>query len=221
MADIFTEVEEDLRREKAKAIWARYGTYFVVVAVIAILAVGGHTWWRSYERSQQLEMADRYRAALAAPQDAASQESTMADVAANLEALAGEADGGYHLISLMRAASLYGQAGDHAAASQIYAQIAQDEAVDDLYRDLADILGAGQAAQASDADPGALLEALSPHLQAGSAWRFTALEVAAGLALQAGDAEQARTHLRTIADSPEAPQRASARAGEILRAVGE
>ena len=39
MADIFTEVEEDLRRDRAKQLWTRYGRYFVALAVVAILAV--------------------------------------------------------------------------------------------------------------------------------------------------------------------------------------
>jgi hypothetical protein len=217
VADIFTEVEEDLRRDKAKALWIRYGRYFVAVAVIAILAVGAHTWWRSYERSQQLEMADRFRAALSA-QDTNAEPAAAAE---RLEALAAQATDGYKLVALMRAAALYGAAGDHRAAADIYVRIAGDEGFEALYRDLATVLGTAQAAHAADADPAALLQQLVPHTEAGAPWRFTALEVAAGLALQAGESERAREFLGAIADSADAPQQSQRRATEILRAVGE
>ncbi|MCR9220850.1 MAG: tetratricopeptide repeat protein [Alphaproteobacteria bacterium] len=216
MSDIFTEVEEDLRRERAKALWTRYGRYFVAVAVIAILAVGAHTWWRSYERSQQLEAADRYQAVLAQQGQAGP-----ASVAADLEALADAAPDGYRMTALMRAAALHGEAGDHAAAAQTFERVAADDGVDRLYRDLAEVLAVSQAARAGDRDPADLLGRLAPHLEAGAAWRFTALEVAAGLALQAGDVDTAREHLSAIADSADAPQRSRARAAEILSAVGE
>lgn len=216
MSDIFTEVEEDLRRERAKALWTRYGRYVVAVAVIAILAVGAHTWWRSYERSQQLEMADRYAGALSG-----EVQDAPAETAARLEELAGGATDGYRLVALMRAAGLYGQAGEHQAAADIYRALAGDEAVEPLYRDLATILGAGQAAQAEGADTTALLSTVEPHTAAGEPWRFVALEVAAGLALQSGDPARAREMLGTIADSADAPRQSRNRASEILRAVGE
>ncbi|MBP5856808.1 tetratricopeptide repeat protein [Marivibrio halodurans] len=216
MSDIFTEVDEDLRRERAKALWKRYGRYVVAVAVIAILAVGAHTWWRSYEQSQQLEMADRYTAALAG-----GGESAPAETAARLEEFAGTAGEGYRLIALLRAAGFYGEAGEHRAAADIYGAIAADQSVETLYRDLATILGAGQAAQTEGADAAALLEEVAPHTVEGTPWRFIALEVAAGLALQAGKPDRAREFLGTIADNQEASQQSRSRAGEILRAVGE
>lgn len=216
MSDIFTEVDEDLRRERAKALWKRYGRYVVAVAVIAILAVGAHTWWRSYEQSQRLEMADRYTAALAG-----AGEDAPAETAARLEEFAGTAEGGYRLIALLRAAGFYGEAGEHQAAAEIYGAIAADQSVEALYRDLATILGAGQAARAEGADAAALLEEVAPHTVEGAPWRFVALEVAAGLALQAGEPDRAREFLGTIADNQEASQQSRFRAGEILRAVGE
>lgn len=217
MADIFTEVEEDLRRERAKQLWTRYGRYFVTLAVVAILAVGAHTWWRSYERSQQLETAERYQAALSE----GSVQDAPAEAASRLEGIAQQATGGYELTARMRAAGLYGQAGDHQAAADIYQAIAADEGVEQLYRDLAEVLAIAQAARIEGRDPQDLAARLAPHEAAGAPWRFTALEIGAGLALQQGDAAGARERLSAIADSADAPQQSRSRASEILRAVGE
>jgi len=217
VADIFTEVEEDLRRERAKNLWTRYGRYFVAAAVIVILAAGAHTWWRSYERSQQLETAERYQAALSE----GAVDAAPAEAAGRLEGLAQNAPGGYRLAALMRAAGLYGQAGDHAAAAQIYEAIAADSDVERLYRDLAEVLAIAQAARLAGRDPEDLLARIARHEEAGAPWRFSALEIAAGLALQAGDAAGARERLSAIADSADAPRQSRSRAAEILSAVGE
>ena len=46
MADIFQEVDEEVRREQLKKLWERYQNYVIAVAVVILLAVGG---WRAYD----------------------------------------------------------------------------------------------------------------------------------------------------------------------------
>ena len=52
MADIFREVEEDIRRDRLQQLWDKYGIYLIglVVGIIALtsLVVG----WRAYTQSQ-------------------------------------------------------------------------------------------------------------------------------------------------------------------------
>ena len=45
MADIFHEVEEDLRRDQAAAIWNKYGNYIIGAALLLVLAVAAHWGW--------------------------------------------------------------------------------------------------------------------------------------------------------------------------------
>ena len=56
MADIFNEIDEDLRRERAKKIWEKYGNLIIAAAVLVVLIVAG---WRAYEyyMQQQAEAA--------------------------------------------------------------------------------------------------------------------------------------------------------------------
>ena len=55
MADIFQEVDEEVRREQLKKLWARYGNYIVAACVVVVLAVGG---WRGYEWWQSKRAAE-------------------------------------------------------------------------------------------------------------------------------------------------------------------
>ena len=45
MTDIFQEVEQDLRRERYKKAWDRYGIYVIAVAVLIVVGTAG---WRGY-----------------------------------------------------------------------------------------------------------------------------------------------------------------------------
>ena len=46
MADIFQEVDEEVRRERARQFWERHGNLVIAVAVVIVLGVGG---WRGYQ----------------------------------------------------------------------------------------------------------------------------------------------------------------------------
>ena len=55
MADIFQEVEEEIRRERLKQLWDRYGLYIVIAAVLIVGAVAGWRGWQWYETKQAAE----------------------------------------------------------------------------------------------------------------------------------------------------------------------
>ena len=46
MADIFHEVDEEVRREQLKKLWDRYSIYLIALAVLIVAGVSG---WRGYE----------------------------------------------------------------------------------------------------------------------------------------------------------------------------
>ncbi len=52
MADIFDEIGEDLRAERAQKLFARYSWVLVVLAVLAVAGAGGWQWWRGRQQHQ-------------------------------------------------------------------------------------------------------------------------------------------------------------------------
>ena len=45
MADIFREIDEEVRRDKAAELWKKYGWVVTSLAVLAVLAVAGWQYW--------------------------------------------------------------------------------------------------------------------------------------------------------------------------------
>ena len=46
MADIFHEVDEEVRRERLQKLWERYNVLIIAVAVLIVAGIGG---WRGYQ----------------------------------------------------------------------------------------------------------------------------------------------------------------------------
>ena len=54
MADIFDEVNEDLKRDQMQKLWSRFGKYVILAVSIVVLGVGGrqgYTTWHNHQVS--------------------------------------------------------------------------------------------------------------------------------------------------------------------------
>lgn len=212
LADIFREVEEDLRRDKAAQHWKRYGRYIVGVAVFVIVATASYVGWKEYRLRQQTEFGERFSAALSLIQNKKEAEALDA-----LGALAQDAGAGYGTLARFRAAAIKLRQGDRAGAVAIYDVIAKDGRADALYAGLAALYYV--LAMLDSGDPDDLAKRLAPLLEPKSPWRYSARELAALLNLRKGEADKARESFTTLADDPKTPAGVRARAVEMLRAL--
>mgnify|MGYP003761292345 CR=1 FL=1 len=58
VADIFQEIDEELRQDRAAKLWSRYGNYVIAAAVLIVLSVGGYKFWTAHDlESRQAESA--------------------------------------------------------------------------------------------------------------------------------------------------------------------
>ncbi len=213
MADIFQEIDEELRRERASALWAKYGIYVIAVAVALVLATAGWAALRHYHTNQRLEAGDRFTAAMLA----ANQGQTEAAVTGFGEIASGGPEG-YALLARMQGAGLKVRAGDRAAAAAIYDSVAADTGAPEVYRNAALLLAVMQSVDSGD--PKALSDRLGPIAGDDSPWRHTAREIQAVLAVRAGDTARARTILGGLAKDIAAPQSLRTRAAEMMSALG-
>jgi hypothetical protein len=208
VADIFREIEEDLRRDNLKKLWSRYGRYLIAVAVAALLAAGSVAAWRNHEASQKRAQSRQYAAAFALA--SAGKEADAAQVFAEIA----REGGGYGLLARFEAAALLAKTGKKEAALALYDRLAQARELDPAFRSLATLLAA-----MLEKDPKARIERLKPLAAQGSPWRPTALELTALARLENGDRAGALAIYTKLAHDPATPARLKARAAQMAKAL--
>ncbi|WP_162913032.1 tetratricopeptide repeat protein [Rhodospirillaceae bacterium SYSU D60014] len=210
MADIFREIDEDLRREGLIKIWRRYGPFIIGAVLAIILAAVGYIAWERYAQQQQLDRARAYAAAVGALGE--SDETALQ----GFRELA-NGDDGYAALSYLRAAELRLEAGETEQAIEIYRGVANDDAIGEPFRSLARILMAMHSLDT--APPEEIAGWLEPLTGPADPWRHSAREMLGLLALRTGDSDRAVEIYTTLADDLEAPAALRARAAEILASL--
>jgi len=217
LPDIFDEVEEDLRAERAAQFWKRYGGVVAGAALLAVLGAGAWQGWAWYHQRQVTAAAAAY---LAADRDASAPGADLKAAGERFAELGRDSAGGYRTLARLRAAALKAETGDRDAALALWDQVARDSEVDSLYRDLAALLFVLHSLDAPNADPAQLAARVAPLTEPGNPWRASAQEVAALVALKRGEREEARRMLQALAQDVTAPQGVRGRAGRIAAELG-
>ncbi len=219
VADIFDELSEDIRAERARALARRYG---IVAGAAALLLVAGVGAWQGWEwrQGKQAEAAaapylDAMRAADALPPGPSPQRAPDADAFAKL---ASTAPAGYQSLALLREAALRWDSDAPDAAFALWTRLAADESADKLLRDLATLLWAQHSVDAGD--PAAIAAHTAKLEAAGNPWRPLALEVDALLALRQDDKPKAESLLRVLSVDALAPDGLRGRATALLTLLG-
>ena len=214
MSDIFDEVDEDLRADRAQRFLKRYGTWIAAAMLLVVAGVGALQGWRWYQDRQAVKAAESFLAASAA---AAVPNADAAAIAGRFTGTAAEAPTGYRTLARLRAAALLVGKDTPAALAQ-YDQLSKDSAVPALYRDLATLLWGLHGLGVTE--PAQIESRLAPLAVATNPWHASAQEVRALAALQRGDAAAARRGLETLANDVTAPQGVRERAGRLLAGLG-
>ncbi len=210
MADIFHEVDEEVRRERLQKLWDRYGIYLIALAVLFVAGVAA---WRGYEWWQAKKAATAgaaFESALSL-----SEEGKHAEAEAVLAKVAAEAPAGYRILARLRAAAELAQVKP-ADAVKAYDELAVDNSLGPTLRDLAAVrAGMLVVDSASLAD---MQRRLDPLSQPGRTFRHIARELLALSAWRNHDFTAARRYVDMIATDAESPPGSRARA-EVLSAL--
>ncbi len=214
MADIFREIDEELRQERAEKLWRRYGKYAIGGAVAVVLAIAAYTGWQEYRTDRMLEAGAKFAAA-----KALAEEGKTGDAEALFAALGAESGTAYGVLARFHAAALRASSGDRAGAVLAFRALAGDDSLDRPMRDLATLLAAQNALDAPGADGQSIAADIEPLARPGGAWRHLALETLGLIARNAGDLEQAKTYFQQIVDDAAAPPNVRLRASHLLKLV--
>ena len=220
MADIFDEVADDLRAERAQAMLRRYGGAALGLALAVVCGVAAYQGWVWYQARTANQVAEVYFAAMAeADSIPAAGDPARRDAAAKaFLSVAAHGPEGYRTLARLRAAALKADAGNQAAALGLWDQVAADGSADNLIRDLATLLWVQH--QIDSGDPAALQARLGPLTRPDNAWHALAQEAAVLLDLRAGKLDDARATLKQLAADSTAPEGLRGRANGLLAGIG-
>ena len=195
MANIFHEVDEEVRRERMRQFWERYS---LLVVIVVVLVVGGIAGWRGYEYLQNQRAAEAGAQFEAAARLADS--GSLADAEKEFARIAESAPAGYRLLASLRAAQAK---GDRAAAGSAFDAIAADSAVNAIYRDLA-ALRSGFLLVDTAPFPD-MQQRLEPLTGTDRTFRHSARELLALSAFRTKDYDAMRRWAQVITEDAESP----------------
>jgi hypothetical protein len=216
VADIFQEVDEEVRREQLKKLWDRYGNLFIAFCVLIVAGIGA---WRGYEWYQGKQAAKTGTAFERAVTLAEAGKSKEAEAAFAIIAADGTA--GYRVLARLREAAELVPT-DRQAAVKAYEAIAADSSVGQPMQDLAAVrAGVLLVDTASYAD---MLQRLEPLAAPDRTFRYSARELLALSAWKAHDMTAARKWTDMMMSDPDTPAGSRSRAeilSELIAASGK
>jgi hypothetical protein len=215
MSDVFREVDEEVRRDRATEIWKKHGSKFIALAVVFIGGIAAWQFWLNHQFRERAALGTRYEQAIA------ELATSKPDASAVLTALASEKSGGTYaqLARFRLAGELATKANDDASrtnAVSAYDTLAGDAAVPAEWRDIARLRAAYVMI---DHAPFADVEKrLQPLVTPAGTFRHSAREGLALAAYRTGNFDKALDALQAIILDVDAPSALRQRA-EILLAV--
>ncbi|QIB32537.1 tetratricopeptide repeat protein [Ancylobacter pratisalsi] len=208
MADIFHEIDEDLRRERFSRLWNRFGIYIIAAAVLIVVGVAG---WRTYEwwkLEQEQAVGARFEAALKL-----ATEGKHGEAEAAFTEIEKDGTAGYRTLARFRAATELA-ASDRTSAVADFDAIAADSSVPFLMRDMARVRA---AVLLVDTAPLAEIESRLGTLDTPEdAFRHSARELIGLAQYKAGDYKAAAATFAKILNDGQTPPGLRQRADLIL-----
>lgn len=196
MADIFHEVDEEVRREQLKKLWDRYSIVLIAAAVLIVAGIGA---WRGYEwyiAKKSAEAGAQFEAAITL-----AEQGKQTEAEAAFAKVAADAPQGYRTLARFRAAAA--AQVKPADAVKAYDAIAADGSLGAIWQDLAAVR-AGMLL-VDTAPLAEMQKRLDPLSEPGRIYRHSARELLALSAWKNNDATAAKRYVDMIAADGETP----------------
>jgi len=212
LSDIFREVDEEVRQDRAKDVWKKYGTYIIAVAALVVISVSGFKAWQYYNQ-QQAEIAGvTYLENMVLVDDGEDAKALEA-----FRAMSQKGSTGFFLLSKFQEAGLLAKAGKDGEAIAVYDELADTSSLDASLRNLARFRAAlllSNTASFKEVD-----ERIGDLATTGNPWRQSAQEILAITAFRTGDLIKAEEIFVVLSTDPETPNDMRTRATAMLSII--
>ena len=202
MADIFDEIDEDLKRDRMQVLWTRYGKIGMAAVVSIVLLVGAIQSYKAWKTSESESSAAAFQQAL-----------TSDDIMDALETRRAQMTGGYAMLAQFQIAAEQAATGNLQAAEAAYLKLATNASLDPIYQQAAALLSVMVAPKDGELAP--LLARLVDLETTDGPWQSMALETSAGLLLRTGDRNSALAKFKNLVEMADIPDGMRQRAGRM------
>jgi hypothetical protein len=198
VSDIFNEVDEELRRERLKRIWDRYGILIILLAVLFVAGIGGWRGYQWWEAKKSAEAGAQFDAAALLNEQGQHKEAEAA-----FAKIAADGSGSYRVLAKMREAALLAQQGDVKGAVANYDAIAAVHSLDQMQRELAAVRSGMVLLDTASYDD--LKTRLEPLTAADRTFRHSARAVLALSAWRANNTDEMKRWIDMVLADPQTP----------------
>jgi hypothetical protein len=179
VSDIFSEVDEEVRRERLKKLWDQYGNHLIAVCILIVASAAGWRGYEYYQAKQAAQAGAAFQAAAVLSGEGKNKEAEQA-----FAKLATSATPSYRILARFREAAELARS-DPKAALAIYDQLAADGSLGRVLQDLAAVRAG--ALEVDTAPYSEVLQRLEPLTAADRAFRHSARGMLALAAWRAKD----------------------------------
>jgi hypothetical protein len=128
----FREVNEEIRQQRARDLWERFGPAMIVLAVLVVIGTALFVAYEYWTESRANRYGDDFSQALTLANSGKPDEALAA-----LKTLETDGYGAYPVLARMRAATVLVDKGDFDAAVKGFDAVAADTSVPEIIRDMA------------------------------------------------------------------------------------
>ncbi len=207
------EVDENLRRDRARDFAKQYGSWLIGALVLFLLASGGYIYWK---HRQQLDAERRVEQLASVYRNIGTGK--MAGAPQKLNQLAEDGGPALRASALITLAAIALEQNDVKAATARFREIATDEDLPKPYRDIA--LIRQTALEFDSLKPGEVIARLDPLAKPGSPWFGSAGDMTAAALFKQGKKAEAGRLYGAIAKDRTVPDSIRARSVQIASSLG-
>jgi hypothetical protein len=207
------EVDENLRRDRARDFAKKYGSWFIAAVVLFLAASGGFIYWQQVKQKrsehQVEQLAEVFKTIGSGDTATASKQ---------LDDLSQSGSKGVRATALFTRAAVATQQNDLKLAIAKYRELAGDSGLPKPYRDAA--LIRQTALEFDQIQPQEVVARLQPLAQPGNPWFGTAGEMTAMALIKQGKKNDAGHLFAAIAKDTSVPPSLRARSVQIAGTLG-